>query len=119
MILVCSTVLVFIWDQNSSEVRDVRSNLIVLMLIFVLEFAITVEYSFLYIYINELFPTQVQILGFGFNEIFGAMTLVSSKWLISFCLNGGIKIMIIFAVLAALSMVCSYFLPETRGKMPG
>jgi hypothetical protein len=38
--------------------------------------------------------------------------------IISLCLSLGFKIMILFSVLAVLSIVCSYILPETLGRAP-
>lgn len=118
IILVSATTLAFIWDQDQQQVSDVSSNIIVLIFVFILEFAITVEFNFFIVYINELFPTQVRIIGIGFIEIFGTMVLVGSKSIISLCIEGGIKIMGLFAVMAALCAACSYLLPETKGKQP-
>ena len=64
---------------------------------------------------NELYPTQVRIIGVGFINIFGAIIVLVNPEIINACLSSGFRIMIIFAVLAALSIVCSYLLPETFG----
>ena len=43
--------------------------------------------------------------------------MVSSQ-IINACLNSGFPIMLVFAVLAAASIILSYFLPESHGKRP-
>ena len=117
-IVVFAGTLVFIWDQDKDEVGDLGSNVLVLCFIFGIEFAITAEFNFFLVYINELFPTQVRVIGIGMIKTFGGSSLMLSALIISACKSSGFPIMAVFSVLAALSIICLCFLPETFGLMP-
>lgn len=82
-----------------------------LLLVFVLEFAVTTEFNFFVIYITELYPTQVRVIGNGLVQIFGSAVLLVAEQIISGCFSSGFRIMILFALMAGLSVVCSAFLP--------
>ena len=41
IVFLCAFALVFIWDQNNKEIADLESNIIILIVIFVLQFTIT------------------------------------------------------------------------------
>ena len=118
IIMICALVLIFIWDQNKEEVTDIWSNVAVLALIFVNQFIVIAEFNFFLVYINELFPTQVRIIGIGFIKIFGGLSQTLAAPLISVCLSSGFKIMIVFGVLALICTFCTWLIPETFGKMP-
>ncbi len=61
---ICSLILTFIWKQGQTdEAPDIGSSIGVLSLIFIFRFAISVEYTYFYVYFNELYPTQVRVLG--------------------------------------------------------
>ena len=112
----CSIALIFLWDQDQKETTDVNSNIIVLVFIFYLEFAITCEFDSFMVYINELYPTQVRMIGIGIVKTAGAVILLFQSMIIQACLDSGFRIMILFAGLSILSAVCSFILPETLGK---
>jgi hypothetical protein len=118
IIMACSTVLIFIWDQDETEVTDIGSNMVTLIFLFFIELTVSNAFNFYSIYLNELFPTQVRIIGVGFIKTFGSLTVTFSGQLISACLNGGFKIMILFAILAGICGILSWMLPETFGKRP-
>ena len=52
IILVCSVVLIFIWDQDETEITDIGSNVIVLILLFVIEMIVSNAFNFFAIYLN-------------------------------------------------------------------
>ena len=52
IILVCSVILIFIWDQDETEVTDFGSNIFVLVLLFGMEMTISNSYTFYMIYLN-------------------------------------------------------------------
>ena len=116
--MLCALLLVFIWDQNKEEVTDIWSNIAVLAVVFLNQFVVVAEFNFFLVYINELYPTQVRIIGIGFIKIFGGLSQTLAALLISLCLRNNFRIMIIFSTLAGVCVVCSRFLPETFGKMP-
>jgi MFS transporter, OCT family, solute carrier family 22 (organic cation transporter), member 4/5 len=118
VITLCAGVLIFIWDQNKEYVTSVSENLAVLVVVFVNQFVVIGEFNVFLVYVNELFPTPVRIVGIGFMKIFGGLSQTLAAPLISVCLEGHFKIMIIFAALAVFSARCAYGLPETFGKMP-
>ena len=118
IIAICSLTLIFIWDQNQTDVTDIGSNLIVLFFVFFIELTVSNAFNIYAIYLNELFPTQVRIIGVGFVKTFGTIVLLFSSQIINACLNSGFKIMILFTALAVLSAYLSFVLPETHGMRP-
>ena len=68
-------------------------------------------FNFYSVYNNELYPAQVRIIALGFIKTFGSTTTMLSSQIINLCLNNNFKIMILFAILAAASVVFCYLLP--------
>lgn len=117
--LICSVVLIFLWKQGDKEgTEDIWSNIGVLILIFVFRFAISVEYTYFYVYYNELYPTQVRVLGTGLVSTMGGVMVTVAPQIINACISSGFPIMIIFAVLSGVSGFFSRILPDTLGKPP-
>ena len=46
------------------------------------------------------------------------MTFMMSSFIINACINSGFKIMLLFAILAAISAILCFMLPQTYGKRP-
>jgi hypothetical protein len=111
VIMLCSVVLIFIWDQDETEITDIRANIVVLLLVFFIELTVSNAFNFYAVYLNELYPTQIRIIGVGFIKTFGSLTIMTSSQIINACLNSGFKIMLLFAILAAFSIFLSYILP--------
>ena len=114
----CSLLLLFLWDQSGKQPGGRLTNILVLFFIFVIEFAISNEFNFYCVYLNEVLPTQVRIIGIGFIKTFGAAMVMSTPAIINWCISSGFPLMIIFGVLAGFSAWCSFILPETLGKRP-
>jgi hypothetical protein len=89
-----------------------------MLFIFIIEFAISNEFNFYLVYLNESLPTQVRIIAIGFIKTFGAITTMSTPGILHMCLNSGFPIMLLFGLMAGLSVVCSWALPETYGRRP-
>lgn len=89
-----------------------------LIMIFVFRFAISVEYTFFYVYFNELYPTQVRVLGTSLVSLMGGVMVTVAPEIIDACIEHGFPIMIIFSILSACSCFFSYKLPETFKKTP-
>ena len=66
----CSAVLTFMWEQEDED-PDIGKSIGVLVFIFVFRFAISVEYTFFYVYFNELFPTQIRVIGTSVVSVMG------------------------------------------------
>ena len=47
-----SIVLIFIWDQNETEVTDIGSNIAVLIFLFFIELTVSNAFNFYAIYLN-------------------------------------------------------------------
>ena len=47
----CSGILIFVWDQED-ENPDIANSIGVLALIFIFRFAVSLEYTFFYVYFN-------------------------------------------------------------------
>jgi len=118
IIAACSIALIFIWDQDNTENTELSSNIIVLIFIFFIELTVSNAFNFYAVYLNELYPTQIRIVGIGFIKVFGSITAMVSSQIINACINSGFKIMLLFALLAIISMIIYYLLPETKGKRP-
>jgi len=107
---ICSMVLIFIWQQDDDD-PSIGSSIGVLVLIFIFRFAISLEYTVFYIYFNEVYPTQIRVLGTGLVSTMGGVMVTLAPIIIQICISGGFPIMILFAVLSALSIFLSYHLP--------
>ena len=83
-----------------------------------IEFVATAEYNCYMMSVNELFPTQVRLIGISFVKTIGGSSLMLSGLLISFCMSTGFRIMVVFTGLSVLGMGVVYLLPESYGKMP-
>ena len=113
--LVCALGLWLIWTPGGTNLTNSSQ---VLTLIFIMRFAITTECTYFYVYFNELYPTQVRVLGTGFISVIGALSIAFAPLLLHFLLTNGFQqsIMLLFAFMSAISIASSYFLPETLGK---
>jgi MFS transporter, putative metabolite:H+ symporter len=114
---VCSAILTFMWNQEE-ENPAIGESIGVLAFIFLFRFAISLEYTFFYVYFNELYPTQVRVIGTSMVSVMGGIMVTIAPEIIDGCIHSGFPIMILFAVLSALSAACSYKLPETLHKVP-
>ena len=110
--------LIFLWKQGGSDDEGVGNQIGVLILIFIFRFAISLEYTYFYVYFNELFPTQIRVLGTGLVSTMGGVMVTLAPIIIEECISGGFPIMIIFATLSGVSIFISYKLPETLGVPP-
>ena len=72
---------------------------------------ITTEYTFYYVYITELFPTQARMVGFSMITVSGGVTIALSDLMITLSSNAGFSVMIIFAAFALINLVASCCLP--------
>ena len=68
-------------------------------------------FNFYAVYLNELYPTQVRLIAVGFIKCFGSSTAMISSQIINGCLRSGFKIMVLFTVLAAITVFLYYLLP--------
>ena len=107
---ICSVVLIFIWDQGNDN-ASIAGSIGVLVLIFVFRFAISLEYTVFYIYFNEVYPTQIRVLGTGLVSTMGGVMVTVAPEIIQACISGGFPIMILFAVLSGISIFLSSRLP--------
>ena len=89
-----------------------------MIMVFFIEMVVTNAFNNYLVYLNELYPTQIRGVAMGFIKIFGAVTIMLSSRIVNACLNSGFKIMILFTILAVISVVLYYLLPETFGKRP-
>lgn len=92
--------------------------MVVLIFVFIIQLVVGNAFNFYGIYLNELFPTQVRVIGLNFIKTWGSLTSMVSSQIINACFNSGFPIMLVFAILAAISIGLSYILPESHGKRP-
>jgi hypothetical protein len=52
IIMVCSIILVFIWDQSGSDDGDTGKKIVVLIFVFVIEMVVSNSFNFYAIYLN-------------------------------------------------------------------
>lgn len=112
LVFVFSLVLVFIWHPQTDEIEV--SNLqeaITMILFFLISFTITSEYIFFDIYVLELYPTQIRVIGTSFVQIIGSIGISFVNFIIDGCEDSGFSIMIVFCIVAALSVAIITKLP--------
>jgi hypothetical protein len=80
-------------------------------LIFVFRFAVSLEYTFFYVYFNELYPTQIRVIGTSLVSVMGGVMVTIAPEIIDACISSGFPVMILFTVLSAISAFFSKKLP--------
>jgi hypothetical protein len=91
----------------------------ILAILFIITFCVSAEYTYFYVYLTELYPTQVRVIGLSLVTFSGAITLAVSQYIIDSCLSSGFNVMIVFSLFALVSLVASFFLPETLENPAG
>ncbi len=112
--LLCSFILIFVYRPKADgETLTLSSNIGILVAIFAITFSITAEWTFFFVYVTELYPTQVRVIGTSLISLFSAITLSVASFIINGAINSGFSVMIVFSIFAVVSLVVSFFLPET------
>lgn len=76
IVFICSFVLIFFWQPKDSQSSlSVSENIGILVAFFVIAFVITVEYIFYEVYMLELYPTQVRLIGGSFATVIAGITI--------------------------------------------
>lgn len=104
--------------MSTSNETEGQGSFLVLVLLFIFRFAIAVEYTFLMVYLNELYPTQARMLGLTCFSLMGGIAMAYIPQLTQTCIQNGIPIMGCLAGLLLLCVYASKRLPETFGKDP-
>jgi hypothetical protein len=110
VILILSFTLIFLWKPDGSELGKGTSEAI-LVSFFIISFVITMEYTFFYVYMTELFPTQVRVIGMSMVTVVGGVIIALADLIVTTANNAGFSIMIIFTVFSGLCVVISARLP--------
>ena len=113
-----SFALIFLWDQNKSEVSNLKDNLIVLILVFAVTAFNSITYNSFVLYMNELLPTQIRVIAIGVIYITGGIAILVIPSMINLCLRFNFPIMIVFTAFAVFSSLAYFRLPETFGQKP-
>ena len=74
---------------------------------------ITNEYTFFWVYLTELYPAQIRIIGVSFVTVMGGVAISVSDLLVTVAQNSGFSVMIIFSIFAFISFLASLKLKET------
>ena len=82
-----------------------------MVVLIIINLVISIEFSFLEVYTTELFPSQVRVIGFGLIVVLGASGVSASEFIINACINNGFSVMILFSIIAFISIIASLFLP--------
>jgi hypothetical protein len=100
------------WNQGAKEeTADLKGSIEILAFIFLFRFAITIEFTYFFVYFNELYPTQIRVMGTSVIALMSGVMMIVVPFAIDLCIEGGISIMIIFAAMSAVSMLLSAMLP--------
>ena len=83
-----------------------------------MRFFVSFMFQVLFIYITELYPTQVIGLGIGFTATVGALPVMFIPELLNIIDKSNFPVMIIFCIVGGLYLVASFFLEETHGRPP-
>lgn len=78
----------------------------------------TVQFTVQLVYLNELYPTQVRMLGLTFFSLAGGITMAYVPQLSQACIKNGVPIMGCLTGLLILCVCVSKRLPETHEKLP-
>lgn len=115
---ICAFTLIFVWDQGSNEEPSTAEQAITMILIFLFQLAISVEFTVFYVYENELYPTQARVIGTSIVSLIGEGVVIFAETFLDLCFEHDIPVMIIFAALAGLCIGINIQLPETFQKVP-
>ena len=111
IVMLCSFILIFVWHQDETEVAHLGESIFVLIFLFLIELTISNAFNNYAVYLNELYPTQIRLVGIAFVKMFGAITTMVSSQIIHACISSGFRIMILFTILAGISIFLYYLLP--------
>lgn len=114
---ICSTILVFVWDQNGNE-SSLTAEIVILLLIFTFQFSITLQSSIFYVYLNEVYPTQARMIAVSTIGLTGGLQTTLSSKIIGYCMGVDFPVMIIFTTLSGICILILRFLPETFRTAP-
>ena len=81
-----------------------------LSMIFVMRFFVSFLFQILFVYITELYPTQVVGLAIGFTGVAGAVPVMFIPELIAVIDRSSFPVMSLFCMVAGVYLVCSLFL---------
>lgn len=107
----CAFILFFVWDQGSDEKTSTAQQAIIMLLIFLFQLAISVEFTVFYVYENELYPTQARVIGTSIVSLIGEGVVIFAEAFLDLCFEYDIPVMIIFAALAGLCVSINLQLP--------
>ena len=112
IVLICSLVLIWLYRPKAeAQSPALSSNIGILAAIFVITFSITTEWTFFLVYVTELYPTQLRVIGTSLVSMFSAINLAVASFIINGAITSGFSVMIVFSIFAAVSLVLSFFLP--------
>ncbi len=115
----CSFILLFIHkNEICSEDCWNAKNVIELLIIFVMRFAISLEFQIYLIYVNELYPTQIAGIGVSYTSIIGTLPNIFLPELINLSNRYNVNVMIYFCAISIVGLVSSKFIKETQGCQP-
>lgn len=116
--LACSGALIFLWDQTGEKESTTAEQVIIIVLIFLFQLAISIEFTVFYVYQNELYPTQARLVGTSIVSLIGEGVITFIDAFLDLCFEHDIPIMVIFASLAVICIGINLQLPETFQKVP-
>lgn len=118
-VLVCATVLIFYWHPKKQGIsQPISENIGVLVGFFIIGVVTAIEYSFFDVYLFELYPTQVRMLGTTFTFTTANLIMPSMGFIIDACSRNNFSVMYVICAAAIVAIVISYKLPETFGLTP-
>ena len=79
-------------------------------MVFVMRLFVSFMFQVLFIYITELYPTQVVGLGIGLTATAGAMPVMFIPELLNVIDRSTFPVMILFCIVAAIYLGASFFL---------
>ena len=89
-----------------------------MVLLFVFYFSIANYSTLFFIYYNEVYPTQVRVIGTNLVNFVKGVLVALIPFIIDACLDSGFPVMLLFVIVSAVSIVLSRLFPESYGKVP-
>ena len=112
---VVSGILIFLVKPKDCDTCSII--FIQLALIFVFRFCVSMQFTLMLVYQNEIYPTRVRNIGNGLLGVFGTMTSTVSPVVMGFFTRAEINHFILFTCLGIVAIGCFMVSPETFQKI--
>ena len=110
---ICTFCLIFVWKQSPEKTSedDNQNDILLLALFMGFRLAVSTLYAILFVYINEVFPSQIRVPGYGIINFVGGLSMVFIPQLADMAINNNISIMAIYSAISILCIIVFKIMP--------